>query len=331
MEFKIAGGGAAEVGGGAAPTDDLIRRRVPDRTACLHLGQKLRLVGQRLNPCGDGIAGGVVAGGDQKAKEVAELMFGHDRAIRTGLQDKMQDARGVARGFLLTQKLFGIDKQLGPGGGVEGHHSEFVGGHLVQHMLGKVGIRVGDQRVALFDQPRQVSVRRAKDTAQHPHRQLTGDVLGGVEGAFLQRLVQNRAAQFADDRFELGDHRFGKGLGHLDPGLHMLRRVGFLKGAAGEVFLIGLILHPDAAGRGHKIRLAVEEQDVLMPGDRPIALSARPVRPMHRVFVAQALEGVVRGPRKKAVMAAKVGMARVGRGPDGHVAFPCCNADLKIY
>jgi hypothetical protein len=52
---------------------------------------------------------------------------------------------------------------------------------------------------------------------------------------------------------------------------------------------------------------------------------------MHRVFIAQAFEGVVRGTGKKAVMAAKIGVTGVGRGPDGHVAFPCCNADFKIY
>ena len=148
----------------------------------------------------------------------------------------------------MAQKLFGIDEQLGPGGGVEGHHAEFIRGHLVQHMLGKVGVRVGNQRIALFHQPRQVCLGRAKDTAQHPHRQLAGDVLGGVEGAFFQRLIQNGAAKLADHGFELGDHRFREGFGHLDPGLHMLGRVGFLKGSTGEVFLIGLILHPDAAG-----------------------------------------------------------------------------------
>ena len=138
----------------------------------LHLGEKFRLMRQRLNARCDGIAGGVIAGRDQKAEEIAEFVFRHDRAIRAGLQDKVQNARGVARGFLFPQKFLCIDKEFRPRGRVEGHHAEFVGGHAVQHMLGEIGVGVGDQRVALFHQPGQVFIRRAKDAAQHPHRQL---------------------------------------------------------------------------------------------------------------------------------------------------------------
>ena len=164
-------------------------------------------------------------------------------------------------------QVLGIDEELGPGGGVEGHHPEFVGGQLVEDVGREVGVGVGDEGITLFHQPGEVLFRQAHDPAQHAHRQFAGDFFRGVKGFLLEGRVEDAGAEVADGLLERGDYGLGEGLGDLDPGHHVLGRVGFLEGAAGEVFLVALILHPDAAGGGQKVGLAVEAVDVVVPGD----------------------------------------------------------------
>lgn len=165
---------------------------------------------QRLNSGGDGIARGIVAGGNEKAKEVAEFMLGQGAAIAALLQKQVQNAERIARFGLPAHQFLAIDEQLCPGGRVKGHLSEFVCGHLVRHMAGEIRVGIGDQGIALFHHPRQVFFWRATDAAQHPHRQLAGDVFGGVKAALFQSFVEDRGAKRADHRLEPGHPGFEK-------------------------------------------------------------------------------------------------------------------------
>ena len=115
-------------------------------------------------------------------------------------------------------------------------------------MGGEIRIGIGDQRIALFDQPGQILFWQTDDAPQHPHGQLTGNFLRGIKRALFQRLIKDTGAQLADRRLELGHDTLGKGAGDLDAGLHVIGRIRFLKGAAGKVFFVALILHPDTAG-----------------------------------------------------------------------------------
>ena len=176
-------------------------------------------------------------------------MVGHHAAIGTGLQDQVQDIVRIARRCLFVHQVFGVRLKICPHRGIKGHHPKFIGGPLIQHMGGEIGVGVGDLGIAFFDQQWQVSVRRADDTAQHPHRQLAGDFFGGINGAMGQNAVKNIDSDCADVRFKRGHYRFGEGFRHFDTRLHMVGRIGFRECAAGEVFFIRLIFHPDTLRR----------------------------------------------------------------------------------
>ena len=66
----------------------------------------------------------------------------------------------------------------------------------------------GDQRIALFHQPRQVFVGRTDDAAQHPHRQFAGNGFGCVKSALGQNTVQNIDADGANIILKRGHDGF---------------------------------------------------------------------------------------------------------------------------
>ena len=107
-----------------------------------------------LNAGGNGIAGGVISGGHQKAKEIAEFKFRHHLTVGAGLQDHVQHAACIARSVFTGHQVLGIFKQFRPCRRVERHHPVFIGVHLVQNVVGEIGVGVCDQRVAFFHQPR---------------------------------------------------------------------------------------------------------------------------------------------------------------------------------
>ena len=317
---EITRGGAAEIQGRGGPADDFIRGGIPDR-ARLQLRQQFGLMGKCLNPGGDGIAGCVVACSHHQAEQIAEFVFGHHSAVWAGLQNHVQDAVRIARSGLFAHQIFGINVKFGPGRRVERHHPKFIGGHFVQHMGGEIRVGVGHQRIALLHQPIEIFVRGADDAAQHAHGQLAGDVSGGIKGAFLQGIIKDLHTNLANDLFELRDHRAGKRAGNFDAHCHMIGTVGFLKGASGEVFFVGLVLHPDAARRGQQIGLAVQLQNIGLTRDGPKALAIGVVGPGHRIFAAQTGERVERGAVQKRIMAGQIGVAIVIGGPDRHGAI----------
>ena len=317
MHLEIARRGPAEIGRGRSPADDFVRHGVIHRPA-LDLRQKFGLMRQRLYARRDGIACRVIARRHDQAKEVAKLVFRQNRSIRPRLQDQVQHPRRIPRrGFPLHQ-IARIDEQFRPRGRVEGHHPEFIRRQLVQHVIGEIRVSIGDQRIALFHQPGQVFIRQADDPPQHPHRQFAGNLLRRVERALGQRLIEDIGAKVADRLFKPRHDRFRKRLRNLDPRHHVFRRIGLLECAPGEVFLIALILHPYAAGRGKKVGLAVQRMDIRMPGDRPEGQALIPFRPVHRIIAAQPGKGVVRGSVQKGVMAGQIGMAVIGGRPDRH-------------
>ena len=67
---------------------------------------------QRPNSGGDGIERGIVAGGNEKAKEVAEIMLGQGAAIAALLQKQVQNAERIARFGLPAHQFLAIDEQL---------------------------------------------------------------------------------------------------------------------------------------------------------------------------------------------------------------------------
>ena len=234
----------------------------------------------------------------------------------------MQDTIGVTRFGLFLHQVFGIAVKIGPGGGIKRNHPKFIGGHFIKHMGGEIGVCIGDQGIAFFHQPRQIFVRCADDTAEHPHGQLARDFIGGIKGALGQNIVENVCANGANVIFKRGHDGFGKRLRHLDAGLQMLGRIGFLKSAAGEVFGVGLILHPNALGRGKQVGLAVQFQNIGVVRDRPKTFASVPVCPTDRVITAQAQKRIVRRAGEEGIMAGKIGVTIIGRVPDGHRGLP---------
>ena len=199
-------------------------------------------------------------------------------------------------------------------------------------MAGEVAVGVGHERVALVHKPVQVFFRQARDAPQHAHGQLAGDLVRGVKLTQRQRLVEDAYTKFTDLVFVQRHHGLGERLGHQHAGAGVLGRVGLLEGAPRHVLLVRLVLHADALGRTQALVVAVELQDVGMPGDRPKALAFGPIAPGHRVFVAQTLEGVVRRAIHIAVVVRQVGVAIVGGVPDGHgLVFLACSKNCTIH
>jgi len=153
----------------------------------------------------------------------------------------VQHAFGVARLVLSRHQIFRVIKQVRACGAVEWHQAICAGLHLVQHVLGDIGVRVSNQRIALFDQPGQVFLGRVQNLAQHQHGQLASDHLGRLKLSHLQRLIQDRAAQRTYLVFEPGHNGAREHFANLHTGAHVLGRVHLLKGAPGQVFLIGLV------------------------------------------------------------------------------------------
>ena len=188
-------------------------------------------------------------------------------------------------------------------------------------MAGEIAVGVGHERVALVHQPVQVLLGQARDAPEHAHGQLAGNLVRGVKLAQRQGLVKDAHTQLANLLFVQRHHGLGKGLGHQHAGAGVLGRVGLLKSPPRHVLFMRLVFHADALGRGQALVVAVELQNIGMPRDRPKTLAIGPVAPGHRVFVAQALEGVVRRAVQIAVVAGDVGVAIVGGVPNGHCGF----------
>jgi hypothetical protein len=177
-------------------------------------------------------------------------------------------------------------------GRAEGQEAIGLGVDLVDDEVGIVGVRIGDELVALLDQPLGVLGRNAHDLGEHQHGQAAGDDLHGVEFAQRQGFVQNAVDEGADLFLIGGDAPARKGRIEELANRGVLGRVGFLEGLARLVFLRRLVFHADALGRGQQARILVQGADVLLAGDRPEAPSAIGLRrPGHRIGPAQAVEG----------------------------------------
>ena len=321
--FKVLGRGATKVRGGRGPADELVGHAFPSGFALhrLELLHQAGLVGQRVQSGCNRIACGVVARSHQQAKEVAELGVADHVALRVGLSDQVQNATGVSCAALALHQLGRVVEQVGPGGRAKRHEAVGLGVHLVDHMAGEIAVGVGHERVALVHQPIQVFFGQPRDAPEHAHRQLAGNVVRGVKLAQRQGLVKDAHTQLANLLFVQRHHGLGKGLGHQHAGAGVLGRVGLLKGPPRHVLFMRLVFHTDALGRRQALVVAVEFQNIGMPRDRPKALAIGPVAPGHRVFVAQALEGVVRRAVHIAVVVRQIGMSIVGGVPNRHCAL----------
>ena len=89
-----------------------------------------------------------------------------------------------------------------------------------------------------------------------------------------QRLVQNFTRHLADQRFIFLHRRARKGRVHHLAGDAVFRWVSFLKGAARQIFLVGLILDPDPLRRAENVRGAVGGKDIGVACYRPEAAHA---------------------------------------------------------
>ena len=231
--------------------------------------------------------------------------------------------------LFLGHQLLGIYVQLGTGRRVEGHHPELVRFHLVQHMIGIVGIRVRDECVTLGNQPVQILVGRPENPAKHPHWQLAGDFRRCVEFLHRKNRTQDILAQSPDLPLELSHDAFRERVGNLHPGVGVLWRVGFLKRAAGEIFLVCLVFHPDASCRGQPLEVAIQIEDVGMAGYIPEPRPLVPVGPFQRCLTAHPEKCVMGSSVHETVMAGKIRMSVVGRSPNRHLLFPSSGMQIS--
>ena len=116
-------------------------------------------------------------------------------------------------------------------------------------MVGKIGVGIANQRIPFFNQPVEIAVRQPQNAAQHHHRQLLCNHINSIKSALGKGSIDNIACQGADHLFILGDGRARKGRVDQFAGHTMFRRIGFLKGAPRQIFLMRLVFDADALRR----------------------------------------------------------------------------------
>ncbi len=196
-------------------------------------------------------------------------------------------------------------------------------------MRGEIRVGVAHQFITLSHQPVHVLFRNAENLAQHAHWQFTGDGFHSVKFEGLKGVVEDQIAEVCDLLFKLNDNRPRECLVEQHAGARVIRWIGFLKGAARQIFLIGLVFHANAARGAQKFRIAVEIPDVLVAGDRPETFTIGIIAPGHRVFAAQAGKGIVGRTIDETVMTGQIGMAVIGWHPNCHF-FPALFFRAKI-
>ena len=255
------------------------------------LPQPLELVGmlqKRLDRTRQGVAGGVVAGGE------------HDQVVAEGLDV----AQGLAGGQM-GMGQHGGQILLGTGPailddavehGVELHadfHAGLMAGTGISPVVGVVARQklLGQHQQALL-----VAAVDAENGGQHPQRMALGDDVHEIALALVAQAVEQGLGAFVDNLVELADAPRGEeAAGHLavEP---MIGRVHADDGPHvaddAPVFLdVGHLLfgaHRDAVGFvAEHLGLGGNLDDVGVAGDGPEVLEAVGVAPMHGGVLAQ--------------------------------------------
>ena len=201
-QHGILGGGAAEMHGRRCQPDDLVSRRVIDGTR-LQLFQQLGVTRQQIQRHGDGIACRVISGSHQQAEEILEV---GQCQPGIGVNDTVQDPARVHRLFA-GKDGFRIIIEINAGRRPERHQAIGIAIHLVDHMVGKIGVGIANQRIPFFNQPVEIAVRQPQNAAQHHHRQLLCNHINSIKTALGKGSIDNIACQGADHLFILGDGR----------------------------------------------------------------------------------------------------------------------------
>ena len=173
---------------------------------------------------GHGVAGGVVAGGDEEGEEVVELLIGEEFPVGHRGEKLAYDV--VARAGPPIGGLFlGVGEDLYRGRAPERHEPVVVGVGQVDDGVGEVGVGVAEQGVAPRNQPVAVFVAGAEQPPEHPHRELFGHLVYEVELALGERLLDHVDRELADLVFVAFHRSPGETLADEAPISGVFRRI----------------------------------------------------------------------------------------------------------
>lgn len=257
--------------------------------------------------------GGLVARHHEQGEEVLELEVGERLPVGLGGEEGRDDV--VLRlAPSLQGDLLGVAEDVDRGRRPERQQPVFLGVDLVDHHRRVLRIGVGDHLIAPSHHLPRVLLRNPEQAAQHPNRQLPGDLGDEVEFAHRENPIQDSTCESPECLLVSGDHFRG------EPGLDetaeagVLRRVELHHRPPG-LQLVGVhFLDADAARCGEPVIVTAGFNDIGVAGDCPEARPVALLDPRHWLGLPESLEGPVWKAFDIGVVRGDVGV-RVGGHP----------------
>ena len=304
VKVEIPGEGAPEVHGHRGPAEDLLGGRLEQRPVAMGFAEGVvggRMIEQRQEAVGNGVAGGLVARHDEQQEEVLELQFGERPASGILGEHRGDDVFGRTAEPLLADPARVFEdgaRRRAP----ERQQAEGLGVLLIDDRHRKLGVGVRDQRVPPLHEFAGVLLGNAQDAAEHPDGQLAGDLLHEVQLAQLEGPVEHAGGELTHRFFAGGDGFSGKAGPDQPAKPGVLGAVVLHHRAAGGQLVVVEFLEPDAAGAGEVARRRTGLEDMRVPGERPEAGPVFLLDPAGGSALPHPLEEIPRHPQRVGVV-----------------------------